>query len=349
MSFRFNENDVSTSGADKILVLDETGKIPALDGSNITNIAASGYNGLSYSYTTDNTTNIDASIDKFYYIPQANRKVSAGGNIVNINIPYSSNIINGSKVGFEYITTGGSIAGGQYTITTPSNASLAAQGWTSFELFIDGVSYSNGAVFTSEQGANRTRHLYAYVNGTDLKWFDIRGGLKSLSEITTNFDLNNTNPYVEGRTYTIATKFDSSYSSSLGNVNVENYGAKQFNTTLATPVTINLGTNMPSTRRSFFITNQYTTSSSDWGNVTLPAVTTTEGVLYHIHMGLIFGTSSTRFNTLQITSPSNFRWHGPALATAFSSSVLFGNTTQHGDYIIVSDGANYYFGILERY
>ncbi len=340
MSMRFNEGNVSTSGANKILQLDSNGKIPALDGSNITNIAAEGYNGLSFSYVVDNTTNIDAAIDRFYYIPQANTKVSAGGNVVNINVPYSSNVINGSKIGFEYIPTGGTTAGGNYTITTPSNASLAAQGWTSFELFIDGQSYSNGAVFSSEQGANRTRLLYAYVNGTDLKWFEVRGGLKSLSGMTAQFDLNSTNPYQTGRTYTIVAKGDS-----LANnlINVENYAPKQFNVSLSAPATINLTSNMPVARRSFFITNQYTTSFADSGTITLPAASTTEGILFHFHNGLEFGARGTRFAAHTIQGPANFRWNGPS-AASFSSFFMQSATKYHAGHIFVSDGANWYAG-----
>lgn len=340
MSFRFNEEDVGTSGANKILQLDSNGKIPALDGSNITNIAAAGYNGLSFSYVTDNTTNIDAAIDRFYYIPQANRRVSAGGNTVNINVPYSSNVINGSKIGFEYIPTNGTTEGGQYTITTPSNASLAAQGWTSFELFIDGQSYSDGAVFSSEQGANRTRLLYAYVDGTDLKWFEVRGGLKSLAGMTAQFDLNSTNPYSTGRTYTIVAKGDSL---AFNLMNVENYAPKQFNVSLSAPATINLTSNMPVARRSFFITNQYTTSFADSGTITLPAASATEGILFHFHNGLEFGARGTRFAAHTIQGPANFRWNGPG-AASFSSFFMQSATKYHAGHIFVSDGANWYAG-----
>jgi len=343
MSMRFNEDDVATSGANKILQLDATGKIPAVDGSNLTNVVGEGYNGLSFAYTTDNTTNITGGIDRFYYIPQANEKVSAGGNVVNINLPYSNKVVNGSKIGFEYIPLNGTTLGGQYTITTPSNASLAAHGWTSFELFIEGESYSDGAVFSSKQGANRTRVLYAYVSGTNLKWFEVRGGNKSLSTMS-QFDLNSTNPYQTGRTYTIAGKG----TITQGFVNVENYAPKQFNIALSagTSTTMNLVTNMPSARRSFFITNTFTTNSGDWGILTLPAANTTEGILYHFHMGLTFGNATTRFNSLQIQHSANFRW---TAGSNFSGFVAFGGQYTHNEYFIVSDGANYYAGILERF
>ena len=349
MSFRFNENDIGTSGNNIVLQLDGTGKIPVLDGSNITNIAASGYNGLSYAYTSTSDTNFTPQIDYFYYITQANKKVSAGGNVVNINLPYSSTIINGSKVAFEYIPTNGTTAGGQYTITTPSNASLAAQGWTSFELFIDGVSYSDGAIFTSNTGANRSRQLYAYVNGTNLKWFDVCGGSRKLSDII-NFDLNSTTPYATGQTYTIATKSGASYSANRANINVPSVcSGKGLNVDLANPITLNFDTNMPSAYRRFFITNRFTSGSTNWGTCTLPAVTASENILMHFHHGLSIGADSGAWNEMTIATPtSTFRWNYQS--AAFSSFLATASTSQTQDILIFSEGASqYYAGKLETY
>jgi hypothetical protein len=105
MTFRYNENDIGTSGANNLLLLDENGKIPAVDGSALTNISASGFNGLSYAYTSYNSTDLTPDIDTYYYISQANKTNALGGNEVNINVPYNSDIINGSKFGFSYIHT----------------------------------------------------------------------------------------------------------------------------------------------------------------------------------------------------------------------------------------------------
>ena len=342
MSFRFNENDVATSGADKILVLDNTGKIPALDGSNITGLISSKANGRNYTYTLNNTTSIDASIDTFYYIPQANTKASLGGATVNINLSYSSNIINGSKIGFEFISTSSPINGGSYTITTPANASLAAQGWTSFELWIDGASYSNGAVFSSDAGANRNREFYAYVSGTDLKWFEMRGGIQNLSECK-NFDINSTNTFATGRNYLLATKFDSSYSSASGNVNVlSTCSPKAVNVSLASGFTANLGTNMPSMYRQFFITNSHTTGSTNWGTFTLPAASTSTGILWQFHMGASVGSDSGTWADMTIASPANFRWN--YAISAFSQFLAAQGTSTSKSIMIVSDGTAYYAG-----
>jgi len=132
-----------------------------------------------------------------------------------------------------------------------------------------------------------------------------------------------------------------------GLINVENYAPKQFNVSLGAPVTMNLTSNMPIARRSFFITNQYTTSALDWGALTLPAATTTEGILYHVHMGLEFGSDTTRWNSMQLSSAANYRW--PATSSSFSSFLMQSSGNAHNEYIIISDGANYYAGVLERY
>lgn len=146
--------------------------------------------GRNYTYTTNNTTNIDPELDYFYYIPQANRKASLGGNVVNFNLPYLRvKLTTGSKFGFEYIPTAGALNGGQYSLTTPTNADITAQGWTAFKLLIDGQVYSNGQVYTSKQGANPSRHMIASVNGTELIWTTVQGGANYLKHQYTNFNL----------------------------------------------------------------------------------------------------------------------------------------------------------------
>lgn len=196
----------NTTFAGMLLRLNDLGVIPTLtDGSLLTGITAAKLVGKNYTYVTNNTTNIDAELDYFYYIPQANTKGSLGGNTVNINVPYNfDKITSGSKFGFEYIPTAGAQNGGQYTLTTPTDVVITAAGWTSFTLVIDDATYTNGQVYTSKQGANPSRQLYAYVNGTNLFWISADFSVNSLREQLLNFNINDRNRIATNRHYVLA-------------------------------------------------------------------------------------------------------------------------------------------------
>lgn len=295
MTIRFNEKDINTTGSNKILLLDENGKIPALDGSALTNITPTGYNGLSYNYTTTNATIFTPSIDAYYYIPQANKKSSLGGNSVSINIPYSSNIINGSKFGFTYIHTNGYDSGNKYLLITPTNESLINQGWSSFVLNIYGKEYTNGEIYYSDDSANPNREFYAFVDGTNLTWFAATGGHHKITD-SRLFDLNNTNPYSMTKHHMLVTKNASTYSTTNGNTNVPNVVFKEFTTNTTLSFTNNT---LPDGYRHYFITCNNTTNVNPV--ITVPLASASEGIFITFYASYYWGSNTTNYSSFTVS------------------------------------------------
>jgi hypothetical protein len=340
MTLRFNENDVGTSGANNILLTDENGKIPVLDGSALTNISSNQNNGANYTYETTSSTSFTPSVDKFYYITQANLKSSLGGNTVVIDMPYNSDLINGSKFGFFYIPTNSAINGGQYQLVTPLNSSLASQGWTSFELWIEGGSYSNGAIYTSKQGANRTRELYAYVNGTDLKWFVVNGGNKTLKEQIINFDLDSTRPYSTNPhlPQLLAVKNNSTLATNGSVANVSNITCQQFGDTALTLSMIT--TSLNNGYRQHLFTSA-TTTSFPGPSHTFPAASTTEGLVFlALAPQAPYGSNVAPFGHFGFSSAQGFFYTAASAST--SNSWIANYVSGRPGYMIVSNGTNYY-------
>jgi hypothetical protein len=114
------------------------------------------------------------------------------------------------------------------------------------------------------------------------------------------------------------------------------------NVSLATGFTANLGTNMPSFYRQFFITNSHTTGSTNWGNFTLPGASTTTGILWQFHMGASVGSDSGTWSDMVIASATNFRWN--YAVSSFSSFLAAQSASTSKSIMIVSDGSAYYAG-----
>ena len=336
MTFRYNENDIGTSGANNLLLLDENGKIPAVDGSALTNISASGFNGLSYAYTSYNSTDLTPDIDTYYYISQANKTNALGGNEVNINVPYNSDIINGSKFGFSYIHTGGALNGNRYTLTTPLNSSLSAQGWTSFTLNIHGKEFSNGEVYTSDYSANPSRELYAFVDGTNLTLFTIKGGNSKIADLV-NMDINQTTPY-NSNAQLIVTKNSSTYGATDGNTNTPKVSAKQFtaNTTLSFA-----NTTLPDGYREYFVTCNNTSGVNP--TLTLPLITGAEGIFIQFYTCAYYGSNTTNYSNFTISRQSTnvirYASTGATLNTYSTTIARCG--------ILFSDGTNWYGAVVK--
>lgn len=342
MTIRYTENsNIGTSGANAILLTDENGKIPALDGSALTNLSSPASNGANYSYIRTDATSFTPAIDKFYYITQANTKASLGGNTVVMNMPYNTSIINGSKFGIFFIPTNSAINGGQYQLVTPLNTDVIAAGLTSFELWIDGASYSDGDIYTSKQGANRTREFYAYVNGTDLKFFAFNGGNKTLKEMIINFDLDTTTTYASlgNRPQLLAVKNNSTLATNGSVINVPTLSSIQSgDANLTFSMTTNV---MPNFYRHLFIT---AASTINFGYTnTLPAASTTEGLIFIPQVpSSYWGTNTQRFANFQVAASNNF-FYNAGTATTSSSHLVTGSSPR----IYVSNGTNYFCGVYQ--
>jgi hypothetical protein len=341
MTMRYNEADVGNSGGNTILTLDNEGKIPALDGSLLTNIQASGAaNGLSYTYTTSNGTNITPNIDTYYYLPNLNKSDALGGSSVNINIPYSNAIINGSKFGFNYIHTNGYANGNKYTLTTPTNAAIAANGWSSFTLNIHGQEFTNGEVYTSDLSAVNSREFYAFVDGTNLTWFAATGGHHYLSD-SRLFDINNTTPFSSTKHHMLATKNASTYSTAQGNTNMPNTVFKEFsaNTTLS----FTDGT-LPNGYRHYIITCNNTTGVAP--TITLPLAASCEGIFLTFYASFRWSAVGSNYSNFTIARQStNVIRYLTTGAQATSIAI-----PQNGRYTLVSEGTNWYvFGGINFY
>jgi hypothetical protein len=205
MTFRYNENDISTSGANKILQLDSSGKIPTLDGSAITGLTSTSNNGKSYTYLNAPSTNFVAENDKFYYIYQANKKVSNGGEVVTITLPYI-NCTTGTKCGFEYIPQTGATTGGQYKILVKDFFSHDYSGTggkitpDGVRVFIDGQVYTptgnSDYEITLKGGSTPARQFYCRLNTTEnigfliVEWYSFDAGTRKLSDLW-NCNINN--------------------------------------------------------------------------------------------------------------------------------------------------------------
>lgn len=301
--------------------------------------------GRNYTYTTNNTTNIDVETDLFYYIPQANRKASLGGNVVNFNLPYQKvKLTTGSKFGFEYIPTSGPLNGGQYSLTTPTDAAITAVGWTTFKLIIDGQTYSNGQVYTSKQGANPSRHMIASVQGTELIWTTVQGGGNYLKHQYTNFNLFQRSPYETDKLYVLSGSKDvdvsltdyqpATFSSPTQGGGVENSlnwahdetgRTTQFIGTAlywSSPPGLNVNDSIPQGYRTHLIIGGHNQGAASTGfDVTLPAMTEVpEGIFFTQYQMLPIGANTGTYygsSRLLRASTNTIRWSttGTAMTT----------------------------------
>lgn len=216
MTIRFTENDLGT-GANNIVALDANGKIPAIDGSLLTNVSGKARNGASFSYIPQSTATFNASVDTFYWLYKADIPTNLNPTLYEESANYTitlpnSNIYTGSKVAFETYARGGILKanslnatgvnqsnGGSYSITVPSSSGT---GYNSFKMILKGQVYTEGQTWSSGgSGRNKMSLLYAYVDGSNnVTWVDFRGGLNTIDDFI-NFDIGNTYPIVSGRSY----------------------------------------------------------------------------------------------------------------------------------------------------
>lgn len=213
MTLRFTENDLGT-GANNIVALDSTGKLPTLDGSLLTNVSGKAKNGSILSYIKQTTTTFTADVNNFYWLYKADVTPAheTGSSSYTITLP-TTNISIGSKIIFEsfnrrawnYSGNNWSTqnintrAGSTYTITVPSSSGTS---YNSFKMIIKGQVYNEGDTFNSlGLGRNRYTALYAYVDSSNnVTWIDYKGNLNNMDDFY-NFDIGNTFPILPQRPY----------------------------------------------------------------------------------------------------------------------------------------------------
>ncbi len=213
MTLRFTENDLGT-GANNIVALDSTGKLPTLDGSLLTNVSGKAKNGSILSYIKQTTTIFTADVNNFYWLYKADVTPAheTGSSSYTITLP-TTNISIGSKIIFEsfnrrawnYSGNNWSTqnintrAGSTYTITVPSSSGTS---YNSFKMIIKGQVYNEGSTFNSlGLGRNRYTALYAYVDSSNnVTWIDYKGNLNNMDDFY-NFDIGNTFPILPQRPY----------------------------------------------------------------------------------------------------------------------------------------------------
>jgi hypothetical protein len=213
MTIRFTENDLGTS-ANNIVALDSNGKLPAIDGSLLTNVSGKASNGSILSYNKQSTTTFTADVDNYYWLYKADVLPAneTGSSTYSITLP-SINISIGSKVVFETFTrrpwnfnlntwstqSVSKLQSSAYTITVPSSSGTA---YNSFKMVVKGVVYTEGQTYNSlGLGQNRYTALYAYIDGSNnVTWVDFKGNLNQMDDLY-NFDIGNTFPILPERPY----------------------------------------------------------------------------------------------------------------------------------------------------
>jgi len=219
MTIRFTENNVGT-GAYDLVKLDENGKLPAVDGSLLTNVTSAATNGKIFQYVTQDTATFTAEVDKSYWLRLADIPITATNPAFEVSQNYaitlpSVGVYTGSKVQFESFPRGAqsltnlattasnatswTTVSGTFTITVPSHV---GSGFSSIKANIFGTEYTSGQTWSSTGYSFRSATFYAYIDTSDnsLTWFTVRGGITRLGDMY-RFDINETNPYVSGRSY----------------------------------------------------------------------------------------------------------------------------------------------------
>lgn len=283
MTIKFTENDVGTV-AYNIVKLDENGKLPAVDGSLLTDVSGAATNGKVFDYITQDDAVFTAVVDKFYWLRLAdvpNTATNTNSETTQnytITLP-STGVYTGSKVCFEswprnaqsktnVSTTSG--AGpvywyqncGIFTLTVPSHV---GSGFSSIKANIFGEEFLEGETWTAKPYAFRSVTLYAYIEESDnsLTWFSVRGDATKLGDLY-RFDINNTRPYVAGRSYYLAADVSTSV---FSNFPVWQHIQVTGNTTLA----VGTGANQIDVRHKRIL---ITVNAATTPTITLPLAST---------------------------------------------------------------------------
>lgn len=218
MTFRFSTEDIGV-GSYNVIQLDGSSKLPAVDGSLLTGVSGTAANGAAFTYVAPNSETFTAKINHFYWLWRADldpaistsQETSAA---YFITLP-TTDISLGTKVAFEIYprakrpllvnpgthsqsNLSQNITSNSYSITVPSSVGTA---YTSFKLLIKGELFTEGQTWTSGgKGRNKSLHLYAFVDGTDVTWVDVKGGPMYLGDLW-GMDVPEPSQLTSGRSY----------------------------------------------------------------------------------------------------------------------------------------------------